>query len=179
MNIQHKAFAFHFEPFSRELEPILVHALKTGDCQEVVSFIELARPNLTDPYEGEPLPVGWQKLLEQKDAHQYGDFALTKYYSVLQDIGLGSNWEQAERELVAAGENGAEIVLGIPIGPPGNPFDPGKYGSYFQSEQLVKKNLARVALAVGKHHQLADVLRQLHKMLSIADIAGLGLYLTF
>jgi hypothetical protein len=177
--MRHKAFTFHFEPFSRELEPILERALKTGDCQDVVSFIELARPNLTDPYEGRPLPVDWQNLLEDKDAHQYGDFALTKYYSVLGDIGLGVKWEQAQRELVAAGENGAEIVLGMPIGPPGNRFDPGKYGSFFQSEQLIKKNLSRVALAVGKEPRLADALRQLHRMLSIAESAGLGLYLTF
>ena len=58
MSMQHKAFTFHFEPFSRELEPILERALKTGDCPEVVSFIELSRSDLTDPYEGEPFPAG-------------------------------------------------------------------------------------------------------------------------
>ena len=98
---------------------------------------------------------------------------------MLDDIGLGDKWEEVERELVAAGENGVEIVLGMPIGPLGNRFDPGKYGSYFQSEQLVKKNLSRVAFAVRREPRLADALRQLHKMLSIAESVGLGLYLTF
>jgi hypothetical protein len=63
-----------------------------------------------------PWLFGWQKLLEQKDAHQYDDFALTKCYSVLEDIGLGSNWEQAERELVAAGKTERKLPWKYPSG---------------------------------------------------------------
>ena len=54
------------------------NALRSGDCGQLVEFIELERAELTDPYEGEPLPPDWEQLLEQKDTHQYGDFALTK-----------------------------------------------------------------------------------------------------
>ena len=117
--------------------------------------------------------------MEFKDAHQYGDFALTRYYSVTHDIGLGPSWAKIEAELTAAGMKGAELVLGFPVGPRQNLFDPGKMGSYLRSEQLVARHLTELQAAVQNGQvPRADVL-QLERMLSAAASAGRGLYITF
>jgi hypothetical protein len=75
VSTEHKAYAFAYKPFSTELKPVLEAALASGNCRELIDFIERERSNLTDPYEGEPLGDDWEQLMEFKDAHQYGDFA--------------------------------------------------------------------------------------------------------
>jgi len=179
MSPEQKAYTFAYKPFSTELEPILEAALASGNCQELIDFIQRQRSSLTDPYEGEPLGEDWEQLMEFKDAHQYGDFALTRYYSVTHDIGLGPSWAKIEAELTAAGMKGAELVLGFPVGPRQNLFDPGKMGSYLRSEQLVARHLTELQAAVQNGQvPRADVL-QLERMLSAAASAGRGLYITF
>lgn len=179
MTTEHKAYAFAYQLFSTELEPILEAALACGDCRELIDFIERERLNLTDPYEGERLPRDWEQLLEFKDAHQYGDFALTKYYSVTHDIGLGPFWEKPEGELTAAGMNAAEIILGSPAGPRQNRFDPGKIGSYFRSEQRVTQHLTELQAALQSGRLRRTQVSQLERMLSAAMSARRGLYVTF
>lgn len=179
MSPEQKAYTFAYKPFSTELEPILEAALASGNCQELIDFIQRQRSSLTDPYEGEPLGEDWEQLMEFKDAHQYGDFALTRYYSVAHDIGLGPSWAKIEAELTAAGMKGAELVLGFPVGPRQNLFDPGKMGSYLRSEQLVARHLTELQAAVQNGQVPRAEVLQLESMLSAAASAGRGLYITF
>src|SRR5947209_5298245 len=130
--MEHKAFVLDYQSFCRELRPLLEAALAGGDCRGLVYFINENFVLLRDPYEGKPLPTRWEAILEFKDAHQYGDIALTKYYDPAADIGLGGAWECIQMMIAAAGNSDESPVLGTPIGPQTSPFDPGKMGSYFQ-----------------------------------------------
>jgi hypothetical protein len=175
--MEHKAFLFKYGSFERELRAILEDALTSGDTGALVSFIHANCGNLRDPYDGEPLGADWESLVETPDAHQYGDFALTKYYDVLADIGLGVAWQQVQ-ELIATDPILPESpILGSTIGPRDDPFDPGKMGSYFQSVQQVRQNWAWL-LEVGKGKR-SDDLNAAIRMLEDAVKAGTGLYVSF
>ena len=150
--------------------------MRTGDCSTLREFIENQIANLCDPYEGEPLSEDWEAMLETLDAHQYGDFALTTYYDPLEDVGLGYDWERSEHILSTLAEESKFPILGFTIGPDGEPFDPGKMGTYFQSEALVVENLR----AIEKAFELdtSSVALPL-RILRLAATAGKGLYVTF
>jgi hypothetical protein len=170
--MEHKAFTFRYSECERELLPLLQGALVSSDPQPLVAFIEAARASLRDPYEGEPLGDDWQDLLETKDVHQYGDFALTKYYDPTADIGLGRAWEEIQRVLESE-LGGSSAILGRPVGTTGAVFDPGKMGSYFQSETDVRRNLAAIESAnESRLEPVAVLLRR-------ALYQGAGLYVTF
>src|SRR5256885_898845 len=78
--MEHKAFLFAYDSFNAELRPVLEHALRSRDYGPLVSFISDNLADLRDPYEGRPLGADWEAMIETHDAHQYGDFSLTKYY---------------------------------------------------------------------------------------------------
>lgn len=137
--MEHKAFIFNYEQFRRELLPLLWDALATDECNRLIAFVRQNIKSLTDPYAGEPLGGNWEDLVETADAHQYGDFALTKYYDPSDDVGLGASW-QAIQELVH-GDRNISPILGSVVGPPDNSFDPGKMGAYFQNNDQVKESL--------------------------------------
>jgi hypothetical protein len=175
--MEHKAFLFNYDSFQRELRPILEDALLTGDCGALVSFINANLGDLRDPYEGEPLGTDWESLIETQDAHQYGDFALTKYYDPTADIGLGAAWEIVQ-ELIANDPTLTESpILGSTVGPKDDPFDPGKMGSYFQSANQVRDH-HRYLLNRAKKER-SDELSRAIQMLEEAAKAETGLYVTF
>jgi hypothetical protein len=175
--MEHKAFLFDYDSFDRELRVILEDALRSGDHSKLVSFINAHMGDLRDPYEGEPLDANWEAMIEMQDPHQYGDFALTKYYNPTADIGLGAAWHNLQ-ELIANDPTLVESpILGSTIGPQDNPFDPGKMGSYFQSAQQVRQNL-RYLLNLAKKWQTEDLKRAI-QMLDQAVGAETGLYVTF
>jgi hypothetical protein len=175
--MEHKAFLFDYDSFDRELRAILEDALRSGDHSRLVSFINANLGDLRDPYEGEPLNAGWEAMIEMQDPHQYGDFALTKYYNPTADIGLGAAWENLQ-ELIANDPALTESpILGSTIGPQDDPFDPGKMGSYFQSAQQVRQN-RRYLLDLAKKGQTEDLKRAI-QMLDQAAGAETGLYVTF
>jgi hypothetical protein len=172
--MEHKAFVFDYESFEPELRPTLERALASRDVSDLVSFVNEHLDFLTDPYEGEALDENWQRLVSPKDVHQYGDFALTKYYDPRADIGLGVDWERVE-EVLPAGLQRSPI-LGHTIGPEGALFDPGKMGAYFQSAQEVHES--RKLLEGIEGCRIPAVLRAV-EMLRCAVEAGRGLYVTF
>src|SRR5262245_48970068 len=145
MSMQHKAYPLDYVRFRVELKPVLEAGLASGDVSELRRFIAANFQFLKDPNEGDPLPASWEALVEPKDVHQYGDLALTKFYDPREDVGLGYDWlggsdrlgvdDLLDEEL---GE-GQSITLGQPCGFPGNYFDPGQYGSYFQSPDLISR----------------------------------------
>jgi hypothetical protein len=175
--MEHKAFLFDYDAFDQELRAILEDAVRSGDLSGLAIFISGNVSSLRDPYEGEPLSVDWEALVETQDSHQYGDFALTKYYNPTADIGLGTAWEHVEELLANDPLLTQSPILGNTIGPDDNPFDPGKMGSYFQSVQGVRQNhryLLNLAKK-GQSEELSSAIEMLHKAVD----AKTGLYITF
>jgi len=102
------------------------------------ALIDDTRQAFTDPYEGEPLSVGWQSALENRDVHEYGDYALTRFCDVNDDSGIQEAWAEVSERLPTAAAN---TLLGFLIGPPERLFDPGRYGSYFQTPDRARDSL--------------------------------------
>jgi hypothetical protein len=178
MSMEHKAYSFNYDEFTATLAPILFAALANGDVQPLMRYIEENREHLTDPYEGDPLDAQWTEHIEPMDAHQLGDFALTRFYSPREDIGLGYTWEASLEDVRReVDENAEAIVLGEPFGPSSHPFDPGKMGSYFQSWESVHRRRAAVAQVLKGHH--SDTVADVAHLLSRPDDARLGLYVTY
>ena len=169
--MEHKAFIFDYDKFQIELYGTLVLSLENWDYSHLKTFILQNIFHLRDPYEGEPLDNDWEKLIETYDPHQYGDFAITKYYNPSDDIGLGYNWQSIHEKSAGQLVQSESPILGTPIGPKDKLFDPGKMGSYFQSAFRVKQNLAFMrTLAEGEAAK---------NMLEKAASLNMGLYVTF
>lgn len=175
MVMEHKAYLFNFQAFDIELKSTLEKALVSNNCEFLVRFISENLRDLTDPYEGEPLDDKWMSLIEQPDAHQLGDFALTKFYDPSADIGLGAGWEEIQETITGDSEQIESPILGSILGLRENPFDPGKMGSYFQSADQVSKN--RKFLSTFDVD--TDSIRPAIGLLSSAERAKTGLYVTF
>ncbi len=173
----HKAFEFDFKSFDKELRPILVDAIFNDNCDNLAEFIRVNKNSISDPYEGSALNEAWETMIEPKDAHQYGDFALTRYYSPKKDIGLGSSWESVQQIIVDKCEMSVSPILGVIVGPANDPFDPGKMGSYFQDIGLAKSSLKHLK-ALEKIHQTRELRCAIELLKTIVKV-GKGLYVTF
>lgn len=174
MAFEHRAFCFDFRAFEAELAPLLYRALSDEDAEAIRDFVERNREALTDPYEGEPLSEEWEEMLEARDVQAYGDFALTKYYSPKEDIGLGTEWTSVGDRLRGTGSGLDGTLLGIPFGPPVKQFDPGRMGSYFQSPEMVAEHLRRL-----EKEPLDSDIDRAKSVLRAAQEVGIGLYVTF
>ena len=172
--MDHKAFVFDYDAFRNELHDALVAALHTGNVAHLRSFISQHRDELTDPYEGAPLGDDWEAQVDAKDPHQYGDFALTKYYRVVDNLGLGPDWQHAE-ELLAREGIGEALLLGCTI----DSFDPGKQGSYVQSPAMVIDGLAKIDALLARSPELAGELGPVRALFATAVARHRGLYITF
>jgi len=175
--MDHKAFLLDYVPFDRELRPTLEGALLSGSLTGLEAFINLNVGKLRDPYQGEPLGSNWKAMLETHDAHQYGDFAMTKYYDPAADIGLGASWETVQDLISADSALTNSCILGNTIGPQDGPFDPGKMGSYFQSPEEVLQSHKYLLHLLGSENG-ADLENALHMLKEAVD-AKTGLYITF
>jgi hypothetical protein len=190
MSMDHKAYGFSYDAFNTGLRPLLVDGLRTGDPAPIRQFIEANRDHVVDPYEAEPLDEDWEEKVDPKDIHTYGDFALTRYYSPLDDFGLDGEWMDLSDRLDAAGI-GNELTLGHPVGIPdrepfevvggevglaGTWFDPGKLGSFFQSPTMVREHLNLIR---DSRSRLGDSIEPILVMLERADTTGRGMYVTF
>jgi hypothetical protein len=178
MSMEHSAFLFDYQKFSRELRPILVKALQDQNTLVLLQWIEKHREQLVDPYEGNPLEANWEQQLPSKTVHVYGDFALTKYYDPLDSIGLEYEWIEIGEYLDKVGSREA-VILGTALGPEREPFDPGGMGSYFQTEATVRSNLGEVEQLIRDNPTGLDKLQPVATMLRAAAKAERGLYVTF
>jgi hypothetical protein len=178
MSSEHKAFVFDYFNFELQLKDILESSLINDDSSALSTYIMQNLSYLKDPYEGETLDDNWESMLETQDVHQYGDFALTKFYNPQEDIGVGYEWADLHNFL--SHKPGCEnIILGLPIGSDGNYFDPGKLGSYFQTSNEVKKNLRLLEDIIEKDPESTLRLEGISKMLQSAGREDKGLYVTF
>lgn len=172
MSLHHKAFVFDYRRFNVELAPALLRALEIRSSDELRRLINSNLESFRDPYEGEPLTRDWEARLKFGNEHEVGDFALTKFYSPVLNFGLGSDWMDVDRALVSLGEGLGLTLLGTPFGPPENPFDPGRTGSYFQSPEDVVRNLSDLRRA-----RRTTAVERAEAILKKA--VGYGLYATF
>jgi hypothetical protein len=179
VSFEHKAFVLDYEKFESQLKNILEAALEDENVSQLAGYISQNQIHLKDPYEGEPLTDEWESMIESPDPHQYGDFALTMFYNPSEDIGLGYDWEDVQ-ETLSQRLTDVSLVLGSPIGPESNYFDPGKMGAYFQSPQQVIENQQLLESCFEQEELESSA--QLEKTLEIFQAAtseGKGLYITF
>lgn len=179
MSMDHKAFLFDHTAFERELKPILEEALAKDDPEKLISFINEHFKTITDPYEGNPLGKSWERWVSPKDAHQYGDHALTCFYDPKNNLGLSHAWSAIDDLLKKESPALAAAALGQPCGPAPNYFDPGKMGAYFQSAEMVVQHLKQINALIAKRPALNAALRPLVVMLDAAAAQSRGLYVTF
>lgn len=170
MAMSHKAYAFDWQGFEFDLHPLLMAALATDDSTELATFIDGNRKTLSDPYEGEPLPEDWRAALENRDVHEYGDYALTRFYDPADECGIAEEWAEISERLPEAA---ATALLGFSVGPPERLFDPGRYGSYFQTPTQVRESLA-VLKPLG-----VPELTRFVELLERCATEGRGVYVTF
>ncbi|APP74482.1 hypothetical protein [Xanthomonas vesicatoria] len=166
MSFSHKAFSFDWAAFERELAPKLKQALQLEDARPLEDFIEAHIDSVRDPYEGEPVTEDWRSMLEAGDVQELADFALTRYYQPSADFGIGEEWEALSREMPEA-ERAA--LLGSAF----ESFDPGRMGSYFQSERVAADSLRALRNSSG------TAAERLKQGLSEAVDSGRGIYVTF
>jgi len=179
MSMEHKAFVLDYEAFKSQLGSLLESALMTGINDKLAQFIGTNITWLKDPYEGEPLDESWEDIIEVKDTHSYGDFALTKFYNPASDIGLGDDWEEIQDLLNDVSSDFGTAILGRPFGPERNYFDPGKMGSYFQTSGEVQQNLSLLKDLGQRKPEVSPALNKAIEMFQQAAEAGKGLYVTF
>jgi hypothetical protein len=157
MSMSHKAYSFDWYGFERDpLHEIALAALKTGRLDSLIGYIDLHYQTLTDPYEGRPLPYAWQEMLQNHCVHELIDFALTGFYDPADDQGIGESWLEIERQLPDADR---AALLGYPFGQPGNHFDPGRQGSYFQTPDQAhesRRHLERARVKVVELQRFQD-----------------------
>jgi hypothetical protein len=168
--MEHKAYAFDWLQFDLNLHPLLVEALTANDTAQLEAFIDQHLDELTDPYEGKPLSADWRDTLGNRDVHECGDYALTRYYDPADCWGIGYEWTRLRDELP---EPAANAMLGFAVGPAENFFDPGRYGSYFQTPRGVRGSLAE--LQPHGCQQLARYLELLERCVAERR----GVYVTF
>ncbi|WP_335152798.1 hypothetical protein [Nostoc sp.] len=179
MSMEHKAFVFDYDTFLQELADILVNALVINQSKDLITFIENNFSYLKYPDEGEPLDSFWKETIDTNDISQYGDFAITKYYNPQCDIGLGYDWLPLYDMLLNEMDKDISPLLGKNFGIPGNYFNPGKMGSYFQSLEQVKNNFELLSLLLNEKKEYLPNLALLIKMLANALDLDKGLYITF
>jgi hypothetical protein len=179
MPMCHKAYAFDWRAFERdELPGLLTHALETDDTAELLAYVERNRASLKDPYEGDPLSEDWRDMMDNRDIHECGDFALTRFYAPAADRGLGYCWNEIDDALP---EKDREVLLGSSFGPPHNRFDPGRYGSYFQvpAQVAVSLTYVRDLELASLDENDRELRRRFASLLKECVANGLGLYVTF
>jgi hypothetical protein len=177
--MSHKAYAFDWSAFVRdELHNILLDALSSADERGLIRYIEANRDYIQDPYRGGPLSDDWKDELANYDVHEFGDFALTRFYDPMEDYGVEYDWLDLVEHLPEAD---LTALLGTPFGSPRAHFDPGRQGSYFQTPQEVVRSLARVQRIdlSNMDEDQRESWPQFEKLLEECAKAGTGLYVTF
>ncbi|MFM2602003.1 hypothetical protein [Vibrio diabolicus] len=161
--MEHKAYEFDWYEFQYELKPLMLEALSSNQTAIILHFIGENKSVITDPYEGEALPENWIDELTNESVQTLLDFALTKYYSLADDLGLDSDWANLSDCL----NNEQSMAL---LGESINNFDPGCYGSYFQSSSMLEESIN--VLSSLKDPQISGFVERLRTLRK-------GLYVTF
>ncbi|WP_425619062.1 hypothetical protein NA78x_002793 [Anatilimnocola sp. NA78] len=172
MSMSHKAYAFDWREFeSDELHHLLIAALESGDPTTITKYIEAHHEQIKDPFAGQPIEQRWQATFGNRDVHEYGDFALTRFYDPADDQGIADSWLAVDAALAP---HDRSALLGSTLGRPGHEFDPGRQGSYFQTPERVVESLRRIE-RITRARELESYMQ----LLSRCAGNGLGVYVTF
>ncbi len=133
-SMEHKAYEFDWNSFEKEFAELFISSLRSDDKDALIAFIESNPSSITDPYEGNSLEDNWKEYLNTLSTLEIADHALTKYYSVEEEFGLCDEWLPINETLC---QKEIDALLGISY----SEFDPGCYGSYFQSPLLLVENI--------------------------------------
>jgi len=161
--MEHKAYQFDWNSFEKEFKDLLISSIRSDNKGALFSFIESNLSFITDPYEGESLNENWKEYLNSLSIQEVADHALTKYYSVQEEFGLNGEWLEINETLTQEEVN---ALLGFSY----SDFDPGCYGSYFQSKSLLNENIG--ILSNSKNKEIRSYLANLRNV-------SKGLYVTF
>lgn len=167
--MDYKAFKLDWKSFETEFLPILKDALKNDDTSSLITFIKENRKLLTDPYEGLPLEENWENFIENNDVDELGDFAITKYYTRMDEHTIEDWIEFSDNSPVEL----VNSILGIGIVSGDKRFDPGRMGSYFQSPEMILDSLS--FLKNCKSYDIEDVTSLFEDCVKSKS----GIYVTF
>lgn len=170
--MEHKAYIFDYIQFKKELAPILVKALASNDVKLLREFILKNKQEIKTPWDGDPIENNWEKEYCVNDVHHYGDFALTKYYDPSNDQELMDVWQDLDDEFY-------DYFLGCPLGPEGNYFDLGKYGSYFLSPNQVVEKRSSIEKITDELENYQEEVESYIDLLKKAEKEKKGVYITF
>jgi len=173
MSFDHRAFAFEWNAFQRELVLLLAKALTGDDAKGLERFVDENLGACSNPNDGEALGVDWRNTLGAGDVQEIADIALTKFYDPSADGGLHELWSSVEEKLEPRARR---ALLGSPFEVRGVCFDPGKMGAYFQSPDEVT-----VSLATLRELDLSEgvELDEFAAFLATVAAESKGLYVTF
>jgi hypothetical protein len=177
MAMEQKAFVFQHDAYTRELSDLLVDSLRRNDATPLRHFVEQHFNVLKDPYSGDRLRPHSLASISPDDVQKYGALALTKYYDPAAGIGLHGDWQDVFDALERVVPRGGSMTLGDGIGTPDHVLDPGKLGTFIQSPDEVRSNLARVDALLREEPALRPLLTEFRDLLARA--APAGLYVTF
>lgn len=131
VSIDHKVYLFRYSEFQSELADLLYHALETDEVGNLRGFINSERSLLTEHVTEEPLVEDWEVGFEP-DVQRYADIALTKYYNLAEDLGLGYSFDVLGAYLNIVSELAGQsnvLICGRLFGPKGKRLDPGYMGT--------------------------------------------------
>jgi hypothetical protein len=112
MTLCHRAFVFDYTAFGNELAPILDAAAESNQAEHLMRWVDRERTMLTLPWEDSELAEGWRGGLVSQSVREVAAIALTKYYDVGVDHGVGTRWNRVKSRLP---ESYTEWLLGMPL----------------------------------------------------------------
>jgi hypothetical protein len=175
----HKAYVFDFEPFEQELMPLLEQAVAGGGVEPLLPFLDQHRSELQWT-RTIPLPQDLHAWCRQAGPQEVGGLALTAYYDVKENIGIGADWWSAQDTLARLGED-PDILCGWVLQKSGALFDPGGLGSYFQDVFDALTNRDGLNNFLKDHPDRAPLFERARRMFqrALRTGKGKGLYVWF
>lgn len=129
MSMEHRAFVFDEEKFSKELRNLLLDAGLAEDVDKIKSFIAQHSDDIKSPYDGIKVNSDYEKGMYNKDVQEYADYAMTAYYEPDDDMGLSYAWEVVLKVLKKLKYKSAKYaLLGKSVSKKGFCVDPGCSG---------------------------------------------------
>lgn len=177
MSMNHKAYVFKYNEFNIELLPVLVNSLRENNSEKLIHFINNNVDYLTNIYNYDSLNPDWASEFNQEDVQICGDIALTKYYDLSDDLGLGGEWDFIFDTLKNCGLDAQKLTLGSVIGDK-EKFDPGLMGSFFQSTEDILFN-KEIIKNYSERNKYLDIFTDLENIFNTAYSNKSGLYITF
>lgn len=133
MGMEHKSFLFDTDKFKKELMLTIIKSVEVNSSEMLLTFINTNLSEIQSPYTGDSLTDGWEEEINNGDIQELSDFALTKYYSPDEELGLAYDWDALLEAI-----DGLPLklqrdyyILGQPLETESFVLDPGAMGMGF------------------------------------------------